>query len=148
TIDSSGMPTIENPPPNAPFMKQIRNTPAKATRIVATVSSMRPPPQLTRAGVRRRVVSSRPREPSSLPRLVGESDATADRPLDLGTHEADVPQGAVVELVETLDSGATEEIARDPIPAGAEKLRECAGPLRDLRPNDRCEGCRHFWSPM
>ena len=36
TIDNSGMPTMENPPPNAPFMKQIRNTPAKATRIVAS----------------------------------------------------------------------------------------------------------------
>jgi hypothetical protein len=28
---------MENPPPNAPFMKQIRNTPAKAIRIVAAV---------------------------------------------------------------------------------------------------------------
>ena len=27
TNDNSGMPTMENPPPNAPFMKQIRNTP-------------------------------------------------------------------------------------------------------------------------
>src|SRR5258705_12584421 len=40
TIESSGMPTMENPPPNAPFMKQIRNTPANAIRIVVTVSSM------------------------------------------------------------------------------------------------------------
>ena len=39
TIDNSGMPTMEKPPPNAPFMKQIRKTPAKATRIVALVSS-------------------------------------------------------------------------------------------------------------
>jgi hypothetical protein len=39
TSDNSGMPTMENPPPNAPFMKQIRNTPAKATRTVVTVSS-------------------------------------------------------------------------------------------------------------
>src|SRR6201994_4373960 len=39
TSDSRGMPTMEKPPPNAPFMKQIRNTPAKATRIVASVSS-------------------------------------------------------------------------------------------------------------
>src|SRR5215468_11059936 len=54
TIDNSGMPTMENPPPNAPFIKQIRNTPAKATRIVATVSSMWLPPLLTRAGVRLR----------------------------------------------------------------------------------------------
>ncbi len=30
---------MANPPPNAPFMKQIRNTPAKATRTVAAVSS-------------------------------------------------------------------------------------------------------------
>jgi hypothetical protein len=35
-------------------MKQIRNTPAKATRIVATVSDMWPPPRLTRAVVRLR----------------------------------------------------------------------------------------------
>src|SRR5580693_1763641 len=40
TIDNNGMPTMENPPPNAPFMKQIRKTPAKATMIVVTVSSM------------------------------------------------------------------------------------------------------------
>src|SRR5271154_7093153 len=40
TNDNSGMPTMENPPPNAPFMKQIRNTPAKETRPVATVSSI------------------------------------------------------------------------------------------------------------
>src|ERR1700760_47154 len=39
TSDSKGMPTMEKPPPNAPFMKQIRNTPAKAMRIVASVSS-------------------------------------------------------------------------------------------------------------
>ena len=52
TIDNSGIPTIENPPPNAPFMKQIRNTPAKVTRIVVTVSSMTPPPSLVRAGAR------------------------------------------------------------------------------------------------
>ena len=29
---------MENPPPNAPFMKQISDTPAKATRIVAAVN--------------------------------------------------------------------------------------------------------------
>jgi hypothetical protein len=40
TSDSIGMPTTAKPPPNAPFMKQIRKTPAKATRIVAVVSSM------------------------------------------------------------------------------------------------------------
>jgi hypothetical protein len=40
TSDSRGMPTMANPPPNAPFMKQIRNTPAKAIRIVVVVSSM------------------------------------------------------------------------------------------------------------
>src|ERR1700709_158573 len=38
TNDSSGMPTMENPPPNAPFMKQISDTPAKATRMVAAVN--------------------------------------------------------------------------------------------------------------
>src|ERR1700733_14949778 len=38
TIDNSGMPTMENPPPNAPFMKQIRNTPAKVTKNVSNVS--------------------------------------------------------------------------------------------------------------
>src|SRR6266702_4287036 len=42
TNDNSGMPTIENPPPNAPFMKQIRNTPAKAIRTVVSVNSMAP----------------------------------------------------------------------------------------------------------
>src|ERR1700682_3436813 len=40
TIDSRGMPTMENPPPKAPFMKQIRKTPAKTIRIVVAVSSM------------------------------------------------------------------------------------------------------------
>src|ERR1700688_4100147 len=40
TIDNNGMPTMENPPPKAPFMKQIRNTPAKADRIVVAVNSM------------------------------------------------------------------------------------------------------------
>ena len=45
TTDNSGMPIMENPPPNAPFMKQIRNTPAKATRIVAAVNSKGPPPK-------------------------------------------------------------------------------------------------------
>jgi hypothetical protein len=44
TIDNSGMPTMAKPPPNAPFIKLIRKTPAKATRIVAAVSSMRRPP--------------------------------------------------------------------------------------------------------
>ena len=39
TIDNSGMPTMENPPPNAPFMKQIRKTPAKTTTIVMAVKS-------------------------------------------------------------------------------------------------------------
>ncbi len=29
--ESSGMPTMAKPPPNAPFMKAIRNTPANAT---------------------------------------------------------------------------------------------------------------------
>src|SRR5215472_14921643 len=38
-IDNSGMPAMENPPPDAPFMKQIRNKPAKATSIVETVTA-------------------------------------------------------------------------------------------------------------
>src|SRR6185295_889172 len=42
TNDNSGMPTMENPPPNAPFMKQIRNTPANAIKTVVAVSSMAP----------------------------------------------------------------------------------------------------------
>jgi hypothetical protein len=45
-------------------MKQIRNTPAKVTRIVVTVSSMAPPPSLARAGVR--VGPSQSRSSSSL----------------------------------------------------------------------------------
>src|SRR5262249_13104686 len=137
TIDNSGMPTMENPPPNAPFMKQIRNTPAKATRIVATVSSMRPPPQLTRAGVLLRVEPPRPRRPSSHPRLVGRSDETVDRRFDLGTIEPDVAQCAVVKLAKAGDGGAPDEIARDSIATSAEKARDWARPLRDLRPNDR-----------
>src|ERR1700757_2556236 len=44
TSDNKGMPTMENPPPNAPFMKQIRKTPPKAIRIVVVVSSMASPP--------------------------------------------------------------------------------------------------------
>src|SRR4030095_14296689 len=40
TSDSNGLPTMENPPPNAPVMKQIRNTPAKAIRIVVAVNSI------------------------------------------------------------------------------------------------------------
>ncbi|BBU31994.1 hypothetical protein BTHE68_57280 (plasmid) [Burkholderia sp. THE68] len=39
TNDNSGIPMIEKPPPKAPFMKEIRNTPEKAIRMVATVSS-------------------------------------------------------------------------------------------------------------
>ena len=39
TSDSNGIPTIAKPPPKAPFMKQIRNTPAKVARRVATVRS-------------------------------------------------------------------------------------------------------------
>ncbi|MGX1392108.1 hypothetical protein AB7M70_001517 [Bradyrhizobium japonicum] len=40
THDSNGMPTMEKPPPNAPFMKQIRKTPEKAMITVATVKSI------------------------------------------------------------------------------------------------------------
>ncbi|MFY9953001.1 hypothetical protein [Bradyrhizobium sp.] len=35
TIDNSGMPTMAKPPPKAPFIKAIKNTPAKARTIVA-----------------------------------------------------------------------------------------------------------------
>ena len=45
TTDNNGMPIMENPPPNAPFMKQIRNTPANTMRIVAGVTSKCSPPQ-------------------------------------------------------------------------------------------------------
>ena len=76
TIDNSGMPTMENPPPNAPFMKQIRNTPAKATRIVVPSAPARP-------GRR-----------SSHPRPVRSSHEAVDRSLDLGMREADVPECA------------------------------------------------------
>src|ERR1700743_2926935 len=104
TIDSKGMPTMENPPPKAPFMKQIRKTPAKATRIVVAVSSTRPPPQLTRAS------RSPPAERASQPRPVGIGDETADRRFDLATRDADVPQCAIVEFAEGRNSVATDEI--------------------------------------
>src|SRR5689334_1705567 len=93
TIDNNGMPSMEKPPPNAPFMKQIRKTPAKATRIVLAVSSTRPPPQLRRL----RAGLSRPR-PASPPRSVANSEQTVNRRFDLGTHKADVGECAVVEL--------------------------------------------------
>src|SRR5712672_1655364 len=86
TSDSSGMPTMENPPPNAPFMKQIRDTPAKATRIVAAVNSMARPP--------------------SHPRLVGTRHETADRRFDLAAREADVLQFAIIELVKPFEGGS------------------------------------------
>jgi len=35
TIDNSGMPTMAKPPPKAPFIKAIKNTPAKARTMVA-----------------------------------------------------------------------------------------------------------------
>src|SRR5580765_3014557 len=96
------MPTMENPPPNAPFMKQIRNTPAKATRIVAAVSSMRPPPWSRRAGVYERagrwLRRAQVTKPSSHPRPVRSGHGTVDRRFDLAPYEADVPQCAVVEL--------------------------------------------------
>src|SRR5205085_10103953 len=56
TIDSNGMPTMAKPPPNAPRMKLIRNTPARATRIVATVSSMSASRGSDRSLLRRRIV--------------------------------------------------------------------------------------------
>src|SRR5262249_24554343 len=74
-------------------------------------------------------------------------DETVDRRIDLGTLDADVPQEVVVEFAEACNGGAMDEIARDPIPPGAEKPRECAGLPRDLGPNDRCKGCRHSGLP-
>jgi len=79
--------------------------------------------------------------------LVGRSDETVDRRFDLGTIEPDVAQCAVVKLAKAGDGGAPDEIARDSIATSAEKARDWARPLRDLRPNDRRKGCRHFWSP-
>ncbi len=73
-----------------PFMKQIRNTPAKATRMVATVSSMSPPPWLTRAGVRLRRGDGGRRRSLSGPCPVG--DEAADRGFDLAPHQADIAQ--------------------------------------------------------
>jgi hypothetical protein len=66
---------------------------------------------------------------------------TVDHRFDLGPREADVPQGAVVELVQPCNRGATGKIARDPLPTSADKLSEYAGTLRDIGPNDRCKGC-------
>src|SRR5882672_5417997 len=94
TIDNSGMTTIENPPPNAPFMKQIRNTPAKVTRTVATVSSMAPPPRLARAWVHRGSEGHHP-----FVRLAGKWDETVDSRLNLETGQANVSQCAIVEIV-------------------------------------------------
>jgi len=65
---------------------------------------------------------------------------TVDRRFDLGPREADVPQGAVVELMQPCNRGATDEIALDPLPTSADKLSEYAVTLRDLGPNDRCKG--------
>jgi hypothetical protein len=63
--------------------------------------------------------------------LVGKSDETVDRRFNLGTHEANVSQCAVVEFAKARDGGATDEIARDTFAAGAEKPSECTRPLRD-----------------
>ena len=45
-----------------------------------------------------------------------------DRRFDLGTRDANVPQCAIVELAKGCDGGTTGEMARDPIPTGAENL--------------------------
>src|SRR5258708_22173483 len=86
TNDNSGMPTMENPPPNEPFMKQIRNTPAKAIRIVGAVNSI---------------------AASSYPRPVGTSHETVDRRFDLATREADVAQFAIIEFTKPFERGPT-----------------------------------------
>jgi hypothetical protein len=109
---------------------------------------MTPALRLRRAGVRPRAGPSRPRRQSSHPCSVGQRDETVDRRFDLGPLEADVAQGAVVELAKACNGRATDEIARDPIPTGAEKPRDRAAPLRDLGPNDRRKGYRHVCPPM
>src|ERR1043165_8100143 len=97
TIDNSGMPTMENPPPNEPFMKQIRKTPAKATRIVAAVNSMGASPYPGRVGLR---------------------DEAVDRGFYLAAREADVAQFASVELARVLECGPAGEIARNIVRPG------------------------------
>src|SRR5271154_350283 len=98
TNDNSGMPTMENPPPNAPFMKQIRNTPAKAINTVGTVSS----------GA---IILSPP---------IGNGHDAVDRCLDLATRDTDVLQCAVIELAKVCNGGTANEMARDPLPKGVE----------------------------
>ena len=83
------------------------------------------------SGVRRRAPAHAfpgSRRPSSFSRLVGTGEA-ADRPLDLASREADVPQLGVVELAKSRDGGAAGEIARDPVAAVAEQPRSGAGCL-------------------
>src|SRR5580704_16743833 len=99
TVDSSGMPTMAKPPPKAPFMKQIRKTPTKATRMVAAVSSMLSPPYQVYTGERLYIRPRGSRRPSSPPRPVGKGGAkAADRLFDLALREADVPQLGVIGL--------------------------------------------------
>ena len=71
-------------------------------------------------------------------------DHTVDRRFYLGSHEADVPKGSIVELAKTCDGGATGEIARDSLTAGGEEPRKSAGPMRDFRLNGRCKGGGHL----
>jgi hypothetical protein len=48
----------------------------------------------------------------------------ADRRIDLGTREANVPECTVVELAKACNGGATDEIARNPYPARIEKSED------------------------
>jgi hypothetical protein len=56
---------------------------------------------------------------------------------DLAARNADVPQGPVVELAKACNGGATDEIARDPLPTGVEKPGERVRVLRGRGPNPK-----------
>jgi len=64
------------------------------------------------------------------------SDEPIDRRFDLRTREADVPQGAVIELAQACNGGATDEIARNPVAMGANQPRKCTASVRDRRPSN------------
>src|SRR5262249_46343035 len=83
----------------------------------------------------------------SHPPALGRSDDAVDRRFDLRPREADVAQDAVVELAQPCDGGATHEITRHRVPAGAQAPRECAGPRGGARPSDCRKHCRHVRPP-